>query len=83
MGCTSCNKIKNKVISIGTGYKNILIPDKDIEPLAKERENICKNCEELKQFLKIGDKIIYKCNLCGCPIAAKIRSNDNCPKNKW
>lgn len=83
MACTSCNKIVNKVISIGTGYKNILISNEQLEPIAKEREVICNNCEFIKEFIKIGNTTVYSCSLCSCPIKAKTRSNDKCPKGKW
>jgi hypothetical protein len=23
------------------------------------------------------------CNACGCPLSAKVRSNDICPEHKW
>lgn len=77
-------------MNIINGWKNLfygLSTD-----LAKARANHCTGCN----YAKIGtweklindDDIIeiqgMKCQKCGCPLSAKLRSiNEKCPINKW
>lgn len=63
----------NKIWSIIKGNFNNLIGKTN-----KKRLDICNNCENLEQIMKI--KI---CGKCGCPIKSKIVSNDKCPIGKW
>lgn len=83
MSCTSCNKLFNKVDSILTGYYNTIIKDNVVEEIAKTRLDICNVCVNKNVLLVIGDKTIYKCSICQCPIEPKVRSNDTCPIKKW
>ena len=44
---------------------------------AKERLDICSKCKDL-------DKILGRCNLCGCFVSAKVRADyESCPSGKW
>lgn len=54
----------------------------------KRRAIICETCPQRKysKFLDfVNDELKevkgFICNDCGCPLSAKIRSNDKC--NKW
>ena len=56
----------------------------------RRRSEICKACpmSEHSKFLNlIGDELIETkgmvCKMCGCPLSAKIRSEDTCPLGKW
>ena len=61
------------------------------EDLAKQRALHCLECVELKKggllsMVKDDLKEIegYYCNICKCPLCAKLRSiNETCPINKW
>jgi hypothetical protein len=57
---------------------------------AKRKSKICIKCKHIKkgkiEILK--DNQIEEingayCNLCKCPLIAKLRSNDKCPKGKF
>lgn len=54
----------------------------------KRRYEICRKCEhaKYKSYLDFVDDDLkdvkgFICNLCKCPLVAKIRSKDKC--NKW
>jgi hypothetical protein len=65
----------NKIKEIFDGWKNDLFRTPEIEALAKERAEVCASCEH---------NIENKCNLCGCPLSKKTRSETtNCPDNRW
>jgi hypothetical protein len=56
----------------------------------KKRAKICSGCKlaEHKKYLDwINDDLNevngMVCGLCNCPLVAKIRSNDKCPKSLW
>lgn len=57
----------------------------------KRRADICNTCENAvyKKYLDFIDDDLkevkgFVCEACGgCPLIAKIRSNDNCPVDKW
>lgn len=75
---------------IVSGWKNYLDKSEVTESLAQQRAIICAVCMHAKQgkllaFLK--DKLTEiegtYCDICKCPLSAKVRSNDICPKNKW
>ena len=64
-----------KLKQIVAGWWYVLFPDKEIELLASERAAVCNPCPH-----NIG----AKCGLCGCPLAAKMRSPDStCPDGRW
>ena len=81
-----------KLEKILNGWKNYLILDPAIEKVAKQRASICADCPFMKKGLfsavlkdySIKEIDGYYCGGCGCPIPAKIRSEDEkCPKFKW
>lgn len=54
------------------------------------RAEVCGGCpsKRYSKFLSyIEDDLKevegFVCNECGCPLVAKIRSNDKCPLGKW
>lgn len=79
-----------QISNILRGWKNYLDKSEVVESIAKERAAICAVCPLAKQgkiltFVKDNLKEIEGayCDDCGCPLSAKIRSNDKCPINKW
>ena len=40
----------------------------------KERLSVCAKCTH---------RVSFKCGVCSCPLKAKVRSKNNCPKEKW
>ncbi|QYJ68929.1 hypothetical protein [Flavobacterium litorale] len=78
------------VSKILSGWKNYLSKSEVTEAIATERAALCAACPHAKQgkllaFVKDTLKEVEGayCNQCGCPLSAKIRSNDICPINKW
>ncbi len=76
--------------NILTGWKNYLRKSEVTEAVAKERAALCAVCPHAKHgklltFVKDTLKEVEGayCNQCGCPLSAKVRSNDICPINKW
>ena len=79
---------------IADGHKNFHFPSKAIEELANVRAEICAGCQHanpkhpFKHFIP-EEKRIKKikglgCDLCHCPLSAKIRSvMSECPEGKW
>ena len=73
-----------------SGWKNYLDKCEVSEANAKDRASTCAACPEAKNgkllaFIKDDLKEIEGtyCKACGCPLSAKVRSHDTCPKNKW
>ncbi|MGQ2984010.1 hypothetical protein [Flavobacterium sp.] len=73
-----------------TGWKNYISKSEVPDSIAKQRAAICAACPEAKYgkllaFIKDSLKEIqgHYCGQCGCPLSAKIRSNDICSKHKW
>lgn len=76
----------DKVKEIIEGWRNHLIPPKDlkelIEEVSEKRLAICKPCEFNSTKNKI--KVWSKCTDCGCPLIQKSKSlQSKCPKDKW
>lgn len=77
--------------NIINGWHNFLSKSEVTETLAQERAKECLKCEDkskaiLLAFVKDNFKEVegFKCNLCNCPLSAKIRSiNEKCPKKLW
>jgi len=76
--------------NILTGWKNYLDKTEVTENLAQQRACLCAACPHARQgklLAFIRDSLTEiegaYCNLCKCPLSAKVRSNDTCPKNKW
>jgi len=56
----------------------------------KRKADICHTCTKAvyKPYIDfINDELKdvkgFVCGVCNCPLVAKIRSTDKCPKNKW
>ena len=60
---------------IVNGWRNWLFRQPEVEAIAARRGTICDRCEHRQPAT---------CGLCGCPIAAKIRSlKATCPDGRW
>ena len=83
-------EIKKKIVNIRAGWNLYLAGETDT--LALTRSEICRACP----FAAVGtfekfmpDKTLkdiqgLKCKKCGCPLSAKLRSeNEICPLGKW
>lgn len=81
----------SKLQDILNGWENFIDKSEVTEALAKQRAEHCLKCDELKKgglLSLIKDDIVeiqgYYCNICKCPLSAKLRSvNKKCPLNKW
>lgn len=82
--------------SILQGWTNFIFKSEKIEELAKVRAELCSGCLHanpeypFKRFIPEEKRIeVIKglaCNLCGCPLSAKLRSPlETCPDipSKW
>lgn len=66
---------QNKLEEIVQGWKNLVFKTPEAEELAKKRAEVCAGCDY---------NVLSVCVLCGCPLAAKLRSKKTtCPKKKW
>ena len=73
-----------------SGWKKFIIKCEVTESLAKQRAQICSACPNARKgkilaFVKDSLTEIEGayCQKCGCPLSAKVRSNDICPIQKW
>ena len=73
-----------------SGWRNYLNKSEVTETTARQRAEICASCPHAKQgklltFIKDTLKEVEGayCDKCGCPLSAKVRSNDICPIHKW
>jgi len=74
-----------------SGWANYIFKSAKGEAVAIERAKICANCNHAKrmnvlEFLHDDVKQIeaLACDLCECPLSAKIRSLDSkCDLGKW
>lgn len=72
------------------GWKNYLSKSDVSETTAKHRAALCSKCVQLRQgklLAFVKDRLTEiegaYCNVCKCPLSAKVRSNDICPENHW
>lgn len=82
-----------KLHNIVQGFSYLVVKDSQVEAMAKRRAEICSECRWAKtngnkKSIVVGDKlhdiVSYFCDLCGCSIAGKVRSeNEHCPIEKW
>lgn len=70
-----------KLISIISGWWNYIFQKDEVEIIASQRAKICGRCPHLtRSFFDVihddnnPDISGMECNICGCPIATKIRS---------
>jgi len=81
----------SKMANILNGWKNFISKSEVIEVIAVERATICIDCPEMsegKLLAMIKDDLTeiqgHYCNICSCPLSAKIRSEKEfCPLKKW
>lgn len=80
-----------KLANIINGWHNFISQTEVTERLASDRAMECIGCPHAKKgvltaFIKDDFKEIegYYCDLCKCPLSAKIRSvNEKCDIGKW
>lgn len=80
-----------QIYNILEGWSNFIDKSEVTEQMAQERAGFCFKCEDkskalLLAFVKDELKEVegYKCNLCQCPLSAKLRTkNEKCPKKLW
>ncbi len=82
-----------KLHNIVQGFSYLVVKDSEVEKMAKKRAAICSQCPWAKtngdkKSIVVGDSIYdivsYFCDVCGCSIAGKVRSeNEHCPIHKW
>jgi hypothetical protein len=81
-----------KYKNIVDGFTNHVFPNPHIEDLAKTRASICSRCPYAKNSTTMKKVIVDNktkeiqgmyCDICGCSLSAKVRSNDYCPKGRW
>ena len=77
-----------QIFKIAKAWAKVLSQEKNEDVII--RGKICGGCDkkQFSQFLDFIDDEIkevkgFVCGECGCPLVAKIRSNDKCPLNKW
>jgi hypothetical protein len=82
----------SKLQEMYDGWKNLLVPDKEmyevIERIAAARINICNTCDfhSDRAIKSTMTKLRFDkhCTECGCTLAAKTRSlTSECPIQKW
>ena len=79
------------ISNILNGWQNFLSKSEVTEERAKGRANRCSDCEHAKHgklIAFIKDELTEVqgsyCNLCKCPLSAKIRSEkESCPIQEW
>lgn len=83
-------KINIRLGAMLKGWKNFVTQPQVSEKTAKMRALICGQCPHAKKgmlltFVKDSLKEIegHYCAACGCPLSAKLRSDDTCPEGKW
>jgi hypothetical protein len=82
-----------KLRAIVSAYKNYAFPNEEIEQMAIGRAKICAKCDHANPdhpFKLLLDDNRTKdikglgCDICHCPISAKIRQiYTGCPEKKW
>lgn len=78
------------ITEILSGWANFISKCEVVETEAERRATICSVCPHAKQgkllaFIKDSLQEVQGayCEECGCPLSAKVRSKDICPKYKW
>jgi len=73
-----------------SGWKNYLAKSGVTEAVAQQRAALCASCPHARQgklltFINDSLKEIKGtyCNICKCPLSAKVRNTDICPIHKW
>ena len=75
------------LIEILDGWINTIFPTEKFEKIAIDRLRICLTPDGKEphcRFYNPKGILGPKCDSCGCPLKAKIRSKTTtCPKKKW
>jgi len=78
----------SKIGTIGKAWIEVL--KGKTTKIQKQRAEICANCpsSQHKKYLEFFKEELREvkgmvCIECGCPLSAKIRSEDTCPKKLW
>jgi hypothetical protein len=74
----------NAISKIANAWITAANPTPTQKELAEKRYEICKGCE-FRTFALKKLKMAEVCGECGCPLAAKIFTQefDACPNHKW
>jgi hypothetical protein len=68
-----------KLKEIATAWKNVISKNDEVELIAADRMDTCKQCPFKKEMLGVA-----VCGLCHCPLVAKTRSPLNsCDRGAW
>ena len=81
----------SKIKNIINGWQNFISKSEVSEDLVVQRAVHCVSCTELKKGVLLSmlkDDFVeiqgYSCNICNCPLSAKLRSEkETCPKKLW
>ena len=86
-------KTEGKIKDIVNGFSYLVVKDSEVEQLAKKRAEVCGGCRYAKYNEKVNTIVVGEtihqikgmyCDLCGCSLAGKVRSEDEyCPIRKW
>ena len=80
------------LIDIAKSWYSFLTKPKELVKIASERIGICDTCPNKIQVSPVGQVVlgvvnaessIFRCTLCGCPLAGKVFSESGCPAGKW
>ena len=83
--------MSSQIFNILNGWRNFMDKSEVTEQIALQRARKCVNCPHNKKgvltaFIKDSIKEVEGnyCDLCKCPLSAKIRSiNEKCDDNQW
>lgn len=78
----------NTLKGITEGVLNSIFVKEEVEKVAEERINICRQCPHNSNVRRAnGEKMIRPdefCGQCGCDLYLKTRAlNQQCPLDKW
>lgn len=81
------------LINIASSWGNFIAGSEETKRLMEYRLHKCDTCPHKVQMDKLGRIIVssinsqantFKCNLCGCPLAALTAGpKNNCKDNRW
>jgi len=84
----------NKFLTIIQAWGTAMFHTEEQKALADDRMRICESCDMLQEVdvKSVTGSIVnnyFQCGACGCPIAAKIYTSPDvpkeqkCPRGKW
>lgn len=74
------------------GFSYLVVPDSEVEKIAKQRAAICAGCPWAKfsgnvsTIVQDNKTVTIRgliCDVCGCSTSALVRSDKPCPTGKW